>query len=341
MKKKKSMIIIALVLALAMALSACGKKKETPQPVSQPQQPQQEQPADKPAPQEQSAEKPAQQESSAKPSQPQQGQVQPVPRNDALFKDFLAGNEKVGVFEAFVHDVRMLGADYKTGSFLSLDELIAVCSGEIAGGAKPQISWGPVEDSDSYVLSLLFDVGSESFVQYFVISDSGKGLSLDFAVDGWSRRTPEININGVVKDYGSNGAASHSSAVWVPDKGGAYHLISETEEVGEGFSLYDKNGEPRSEINKVMEAVYADKTLATDGLVFGVTVSEGKEYYYYTGSGRKLMPSDVKAIDAVAAKYGFSFDGLGEIRKAVGANAARYGAEEIMGVEKLIELKAQ
>ena len=345
MKIKKRMIMIAMILVLALALGACGKKKEQAKQDPQPSQQGQTQSAQQGS-QEQSA--PASQEkkddaqqgkAESKPAQSNTSKDQTIPRNDSVFKDFLAGNEKVGVFEAFASDVRMLGADYKTGTFMSIDELVKVCTSEMTEASKPQISWAPVEDSDSYVMSMVFTMGSEDFTQYYVISDSGKGLSLDFAIDGWSRRTPEINIHGVVKDFGSNGAASHSSAVWVPDKGGAYHLISETDEVGDGFSLYDKKGEPRTGINQVMEAVYADKSLPTDGLVFGVTVSEGKDYYYY--SRPKLTAADVKAIDAVAAKSGFTFAGLGEIRKVVKANAAKYGAEEKMEAEKLIELKAQ
>ncbi|MBQ4234501.1 MAG: hypothetical protein II700_06355, partial [Firmicutes bacterium] len=174
MKIKKRMIMIAMILVLALALGACGKKKEQAKQDPQPAQQGQTQSAQQGS-QEQSA--PASQEkkddaqqgkAESKPAQSNTSKDQTIPRNDSVFKDFLAGNEKVGVFEAFASDVRMLGADYKTGTFMSIDELVKVCTSEMTEASKPQISWAPVEDSDSYVMSMVFTMGSEDFTQYYV-----------------------------------------------------------------------------------------------------------------------------------------------------------------------------
>ena len=132
MKTKKRMIMIAMILVLALALGACGKKKEQAKQDPQPSQQGQTQPAQQGS-QEQSA--PASQEKKddaqqgkgeSKPAQSNTSKDQTIPRNDSVFKDFLAGNEKVGVFEAFASDVRMLGADVAREPFVDHDGLSTV-----------------------------------------------------------------------------------------------------------------------------------------------------------------------------------------------------------------------
>ena len=176
-----------------------------------------------------------------------------------------------------------------------------------------------------YALKFCYDLVNETYDEYFILSEHNDELKIVFAIDGWTRRSIVINDAAVVFDSGSNGAGSHSSVVYAPDRSIVYKTVSDVDEQYVGYSFYDDNSEPIEALNATMEEAGAGNQAVMD-VVFYREIIKGKSYFYYLGGVSKITQSTVDYIDGIAKKHDFIFDG-----KAV-ADEARDRYEEELDV---------
>jgi len=246
-----------------------------------------------------------------------------------LLDAFLYHGGSAKVSERFKHDNRMVKA-CEAGdtfdlaalkSFLQQDKLLE--------GTEPEIEYANLRypDRKVYALSLYYPTNIEGFTQFFILSEHNGALEINFALDGWSRRYPSINENGVVFDGGSNGAASHESTIYVPDSDFVYQVLSVTEENGYGYSFYDSNGEPVQTVNDIISEAGGTNPDAMN-VLYSQVVIDGRTYYYFLGMDR-ITQDLVDYIDGIASDHGFTFDGKAAVDAAELAYAQKLGAQDI------------
>ena len=209
---------------------------------------------------------------------------------------------------------------------------------EVLSGVEPEMEYAVLNNPNrkAYALSLYYNTSTEGFTQFFILSEKDGQLEINFLLDGWYRRYPSINENGVIFDSGSNGAASHSVITYVPDSNFEYKVLCETTENGYGYSFYDAEGAPVQALNDIM-------TEAGDGnpdamrVLYTRVVMDGKTYYYYYLGSDGITQELVDYIDGIAGDHGFAFDGKDTVSAAELAYAKKLGVEEIYDNEKMVD----
>ena len=244
---------------------------------------------------------------------------------------FWNGDGAMVVDDGFNSDCRMIEAEYAKGeSILFSDLMDRLGKTWPVEGAEPEIAMAEltVPGKEAWVLSFQYYTNTDNYTQFYLCSDENGTLKLHYAIDAWSRRYPDINKYGVVSDGGSDGAADHTVALWVPDKEMNYTKLSETREIGYGSSFYDLNYEPEEKINAVMEAAGENPGVDAGNIYYGQS-RIGDRTYYYFGGYNGVTQDTVNLIDGIAAEHGFTFDGITAVREAEKARAESLGAGEI------------
>lgn len=255
-----------------------------------------------------------------------------------LFQAFLKNEAEMTVSDQFVQASTMLEEDFQAGKTFKLEDVKAMLAGnEWISQKEPVISSTVLRGNGissvlsgssmyAYAISLQYDSEVENMTQYLILLEQDGKLTLCFAIDGWSRRYPQINENGVVFDSGSNGAGSHGGATYVPDRMFVYHKLIDWDENYYGFDFYDEQGNAVETVNAIMKEA-GEGNEDAKSIAYTRAVIDGEPYYYYLGEG--ITQEMVDYIDGVAAKHDFTFDGKDKVDQMEAAYAAKLGAEEI------------
>lgn len=228
-----------------------------------------------------------------------------------LFADFIMGKSDAMVSNDYVSEMVMSEIELKSGTSYSVPELKDLFEkNEAFSESDPEISYAPLRCHDEllYALKFRYDLVNETYEEYFILSEHSDELKIVFAIDGWTRRSIVINDAAVVFDSGSNGAGSHSSVVYAPDRSIVYKTVSDVDEQYVGYSFYDDNSEPIEALNATMEEAGAGNQAVMD-VAFYREIIKGKSYFYYLGGVSKITQSTVDYIDGIAKKHDFIFDG--------------------------------
>ena len=255
-----------------------------------------------------------------------------------LFTDFINNGGKAKVAENFRHDNVMIEKICQAGEELDLVSLLdCLQQNEVLSGAEPKMEYAKLNNPKrmAYALSICYETDTENWIQFFILSEKDAQLEINYAIDGWSRRYPYINENGVIFDSGSNGAASYKSTTYVPDSEFEYKVLSASTENGYGFSFYDADGEPVETVNDIVTEAGEGNQDAMNVLYSQVVIDE-KTYYYYLGMDG-ITQELVDYIDGIAKEHGFTFDGKDAVTEAERAYAEKLGVGDIYDNEKMAE----
>ena len=255
-------------------------------------------------------------------------------QND-LFFEFLENGGKTNIADDFHQDDRQIEFNCSPGETFDLASLKdELQNNEVLSGVEPEMEYAVLNHPNrkAYALSLYYNTSTEGFTQFFILSEKDGQLEINFLIDGWSRRYPSINENGVIFDSGSNGAASHSVITYVPDSDFEYKVLCETTENGYGYSFYDAEGAPVQALNDIMTEA-GDGNPDAMSVFYNQAVIDGKTYYYYLDS-EEITQELVDYIDGIAEDHGFTFDGKDAVSAAELAYAKKLGVEEIYDNEK-------
>ena len=253
-----------------------------------------------------------------------------------LFADFIMGKDSGKVADDFFSEMVMTDPGLKSGEAYTVSELKdLLAKDEMFASVDPSVSYAPLSSHDEflYVLRLGYKMDYDEFNEYFIYSDHSGELELKFAIDGWSRRSIFINDAGIVFDSGSNGAGSHSSVIYAPDKSFSYKMVSSADEQYYGYSFYDDNDQPIEALNSTIEEAAAGNQAAMDVAYYRERIN-GKDYFYYLGGASKITQDTVDYIDGIAKKHGFTFDGKAAADEARNAYEKELGIEADVKVEK-------
>ena len=251
-----------------------------------------------------------------------------------LFADFIMGKGAGKVADDFYSEIVMTDLDLKSGDQYTVTELEEVLGKtEMFSEVQPSVSYAPLSCHGGliYVMKLGYKFDYDEFDEYFFYSDNSGELELKFAIDGWTRRGIFINDAGIVYDSGSNGAGSHTSVVYAPDKSFSYKMVSKTDEQYYGYSFYDDNDQPMEALNATIEEAGEGNQAAMDVAYYREKIN-GKVFYYYLGGAGKITQDTVDYIDGIAQKHGFTFDG-----KAA-ADEARAAYEKELDIESAVKV---
>ncbi len=253
-----------------------------------------------------------------------------------LFADFIMGKSSARVSANFKDEMTMNDLGMKAGEEYSVNDIkdLVAQSNEEMKDVDPRVSYAPVTVGDRilYAFELYYETNWDGVSEMFVLSDHSGELEYLFGIDGWSRRSLSINENGVVFDSGSNGAGSHISDIYAPDRSLVYQKISRTEENFWGWDFYDDKGQPVEGLNKTMNAMNEADTSLGEKIAFYRETIDQKDYYYFLGVD-KITQDTVDLIDKVAANNGFKFDGKATADEAREAYAQTLGAAEAIKVQ--------
>lgn len=258
-------------------------------------------------------------------------------QND-LFTVFLQDGGKAKVADHFEQDNRMIENVCQKGDTFDFAALKALLQEqEYLAGVEPQIECAYLNHPNrkAYALSLFYESSIEGFTQFYILSEKDGQLEINFALDGWSRRYPSINENGVIFDGGSNGAGSHESIIYVPDLNFTYQMLSKTDENAYGYSFYDSEGNPIQTVNDIMNEA-AEGNPDAMNVLYSQVVIDGQTYYYFLGMD-KITQDLVDDIDEIAKGHGFRFDGKASVDAAELLYAQKLGAEDIYSNQKMAD----
>ncbi len=228
-----------------------------------------------------------------------------------LFADFIMGKDSAVAASGFRSEMRMTEGGVQEGKSYTVNDLKDIfAKDETFAGTDPKISYAPLSCHGElmYAMELIYELDYETFSEYFILSDHTGELEFKFAIDGWSRRGITINDEGIVFDSGSNGAGSHASSIYAPDKNFTYETVSDVEEQYYGYSFYDANDNPIDALNETIQEAGEGNPDAMD-VAFYHEIINGKSYFYYLGGSGKITQFTVDYIDGIAKKHGFKFDG--------------------------------
>ena len=254
-----------------------------------------------------------------------------------LFADYIMGKASAKVSKDFLSAMVMTEGALKPGDEYTVSELEEVLQKDFATDwVQPKVAYAPlsIHDGALYALQLEYETQTEDMIYTMIFSDHSGELEMIFAIDSWSRRSAYVNEAGVIFDSGSNGAGSHSSAVFAPDSSFIYRKITDLDEEYYGFSFYDEEGEPSSTVNAIMNEAGEGNEKAMD-VAYYREIIDGKRYYYFLAGAGKLTQDTVDYIDKVAKSHNFTFDG-----KAA-ADEARSAYEKQLGVEEACKSQAE
>ncbi len=238
-----------------------------------------------------------------------------------LFADFIMGKGDAKAADDLLWAMGMVDRSSLGSESFTVSELEEkIEENEIFDGTGREVSYAPLMCHGElfHVMKILYKQNAEEFTDYFIFMQKGDTLELKFAIDSWTRRWVTINEEGVVFDEGSNGAGSHSSVIYAPDKNVTYHTVSDVDEEYYGYSFYDEEGNPVEALNATMQEA-GDGNDKAKTVAYYREVIDGKVYYYFLGGTEKIVQSTVEYIDKIAASHKFTFDGKAaadEARKA-------------------------
>ncbi len=253
---------------------------------------------------------------------------------------FLKNEAEMTVADQFVQESTMLEGDFQPGKAFKLDDIKEMIGkNEGIAQTEPVVSYAALGSAKTkaFAVRLQYDTEAENMTQFLILSEQDGSLKLCFAIDGWSRRYPGINKYGVVFDGGSNGAGSHSGAVYVPDSSFVYHKLIEWDENYYGYDFYDEQGKAAEAVNAIMKEA-GDGNETAMGVAYTRAVIDGKEYYYYLGSDG-ITQETVDYIDGIAAAHDFTFDGKDKVDQAESDYAEKLGVGEIYSDQTMAEWK--
>ena len=207
------------------------------------------------------------------------------------------------VSKDFLSAVNMTELTLKPGDEFTVSELESLLQKDsMIGSTKPEISYAPlsIHDGELYAMQLYYEAEVENITETMIFSDHSGKLEMVFAIDSWSRRYADVNQHGVILDSGSNGAGSHSSVTYAPDKSFIYRIVSDLDEEYYGFHFYDEEGDPTATVNAIMDEAGEGNEKAAD-VVYYREIIDGKRFYYFLKGNEKLTQDTVEYIDKVSS----------------------------------------
>ena len=251
-----------------------------------------------------------------------------------LFSKFLAGNVTATVAEDFqsnsMVDELEPGKEYSISAIRELIEADYKEGNHYLNSIAPSIYYARLSISGEtiYALKYLYT----SFLVYntvegenhtFIIRENNGELEIKFAVwelfrDKYGNKIKDIVNNEGIAKYGVYGDSGDvREIVWAPDKNFTYREIYKLQSNIAGTAgYYDSDESSEGNNNEPMEPLHTIAWEACQGnedakkVVYYKEIINGDSYYYYLGNKDYPITQEmVDYIDAIAASYGFGFDG--------------------------------